>query len=742
MDFDKLEIKIEADSSKATSNVDRLGKSLRDLNSDLKSLNTTSLISLSAGVKQLSDSMALLSPMMKGKGNDFTTLSTRLSALANNTNPKALTMLGQSVRFLGSSLQTMASASSGASALASLSKSLSTLGYATTDKAISNLPLLTKELANMITTLSKLPVVNSNIQKLIASIAALAKQGSKVGSAGKSMTSSFNSTGLSLKSLRLRFLNISRVIGTVYANVWLLIRAFKALGGAIRTAMNYTETLNYFNKAFDNIAKKATGNWKELGYESADAYYKSFAERASQVTSQMARLTVGADGSFQLSGKTLGLGGNATAKYQAQFAQLASSMGVSSENATKLSEVMTKLGGDLSSIRDEDIEETWGRMSSGLLGMARSMDRYGANVRVAGLDQKLLELGIDASAKNLSQQDKMLLRVITTLDSTKFAWTDMIGTLYENANQLKLLKSGWSDLTTIIGGMFAPALRAVLPLINGVVVALQRLAIFVSHIFGLNVGSSIKDMGDDFSGISDALDDVDSSATGAGGSVKKLKDQLLGLDELNVIKTKDNSGGGGAGGAGSLQSITDAFNDATEEYLKAWQDAFDNMEDRISGIADTITNSEAFKTLRMLFLDLKQGDWSGVGQDISKLFTISVDGITDLLKSVDWTKVGTNIGKFLEGLDFSGMFESINRLIDTIIMGGLDLWVASFNEAPLETALITALSVCTFTGLGKEFLSKFVAGIATAVVGFDIGKEISKAILAKMMEIMMLQSAT
>lgn len=733
MNYDNLEIGISAKTTSAVNSIKKLSDSLSTLSSNLNKVDASKFASLSKGMQDLATGVTALKSATQGGTNNIATLATNLKSLSN-LSASALNGVIGAIKKLSDSFATFGISGQAISSISTLSNSLAQLGGANVTKAVQGMGNLTVALKNLLTEISKAPAVNSNVIKLIDSMARLTANGQKVSSTANSIGRAFNTTSKSTFRLHYSFRGISSSIGRLYGELWLLIRAVKSLGSAIKSAMSYGETLNYFEKAFDDIASRSTEDWKNLGYESATEYYQALSDtlkaEAKGINEQLTGMTSNGKG-FQVStNKNLGLNTTDTLKAQTRFAQMSASMGVATNNATLLSNVMTKLGGDLASLYDTDFNSVWGNLQSGLAGMSRVMDKYGVNVRNANLNQTLLELGIDTTVDKLGQEDKVLLRTIVMLKGTTSAWGDLAETLNSNANQLRLLQGNWQKLTTIIGSMFAPVLQKILPIINAVVVALQRLASFVASLFGIEAdfGSAI---GGGLEDTSDYLDGIGDSADNASGAVKKLKNQLLGLDELNVISSKDNSGGGAGGIGGAGGQLNEAFLKATQEYLDAWQTAFDNMEDRISRIADIITNSEAFKTLKELFIDLKDGDWSGVGQDISKLFTISVDGITDLLKSIDWTKVGTNIGKFLEGLDFSGMFESINRLIDTIIMGGLDLWVASFTEAPLETALITALGVCTFTGLGKAFLGKVVAGVATALVGFDIGKEISKLIFGE-----------
>lgn len=113
-------------------------------------------------------------------------------------------------------------------------------------------------------------------------------------------------------------------------------------------------------------------------------------------------------------------------------------------------------------------------MASGITGMSRALDKYGINIRVANLQQELYNLGIDATVSSLSQSDKAILRTITILNSSKYAWADLASTINQPANQVRMLKSNFEALGRSIGTLFLPIVAKVLPYINGLVMALER----------------------------------------------------------------------------------------------------------------------------------------------------------------------------------------------------------------------------------------------------------------------------
>lgn len=216
-------------------------------------------------------------------------------------------------------------------------------------------------------------------------------------------------------------------IGMFYAKFFLLIRAFKMIGKVVEDAMDSIEVVNYFNAAVDQVTKRADlSKWQELGYDSAESYANSFKEGMLKTTEQMSGYTLNAAGNLVQSGmKNFGIDSSILMNYQAQFAQMASSIGVSSEYSTKISRAMTEIGADLASVKNMDFKDVWDNLSSGLTGMSRAVDKYGINIRNAALQTELSNLGINANVQALSQADKAMLRTIVILNSSEYAWGDL-----------------------------------------------------------------------------------------------------------------------------------------------------------------------------------------------------------------------------------------------------------------------------------------------------------------------------
>lgn len=346
-----------------------------------------------------------------------------------------------------------------------------------TGQTASQLSMLSKALLEFFNAMRDAPNISSDVIRMTEALAQLAKAGGNIGSATSSVSNSFNTISTSssrteiairgmtrifstfalktislgqkaafaiakigtaainaaskLKNMSGIFATISNKVNSLYMRMFFLQRVGSTLFRPIKSAVDYVETLNYFNSAFKQVAENMdTDEWKKSGIKSAEAYADSFQERAKQLSRKLTGFEVSDTGELtRTNTASLGLDPEKTMQYQATFAQMASSMGDTSETALKLSNALTMVGADLASVRNMDFEDVWQDMASGLTGMSRSMDKYGINIRNANMQQELYNLGIDTSISKLSQADKTILRTIILLNNSQYAWGDLANTI-------------------------------------------------------------------------------------------------------------------------------------------------------------------------------------------------------------------------------------------------------------------------------------------------------------------------
>lgn len=656
---------------------------------------------------------------------DMTGLSNLISSL-NKLGGKAATqatanlkpMKEQILQFV-SGLNGLGTINFNMSGLSSLVSSLSKLGGKTVTNAITNIPLLADKLKYLMQVLSTAPSVSQNVIQMTNALANLASQGNKVGTASNVFVGGLNCTSKAMKSSRLHALSLAAAFGKFYASYFLVIRGIKKLLNSIKSSMDYIETLNYFNQAFRQVADNAdVSAWEEYGYKSAEAYANSFAERSKQLTQKLTGYEISNEGDLtRTSMPSLGLDPEKTMQYQATFAQMSSSMGVASETALKLSNALTMIGADLASVRNMNFTDVWDDMTSGLVGMSRTWDKYGVNIREVNLQQKLNDLGIQANISNLNQQDKAILRTIVLLDSTRYAWGDLANTINAPANQLRVLQANFQSLARTIGSLFLPVVSAVLPYINALVVALQRLFSWIAGLFGINLSSFVSSVGASAADMGIVADEADDTANGldsAADSAEKLRKSLASYDELNVVpeKTDTSTGsiGGGGSGLGDMSALNAALDEILNEYQKEWDKAFADIQTNANKFADNVANA------------FKEGGLEGVGEYFS-------ESLTNMLNNIDWNKVysgarsfGTGLANFLNGLISPDLFSAVGKTVasalNTAIYAALSFG-ETFNFKNLGLSIASAINsfftTFDFAALAKT-INVWVTGILDTLI--------------------------
>lgn len=507
-----------------------------------------------------------------------------------------------------------------------------------TKKTSDQLENLSKNLKSFFQAMSTAPKISRNTVQMTQAIAQLANAGGNTGRAAQSTANAFNRLGQGASGAVRKVNSLGSAIGNVGTNAkrsapsitslvakfWALKTAATKFTGAIESSMNFLEDYNYFQAAFRQVADKVGKTWSEAGYDSAEAYADSFSQRARELTDKMSGFDVSDNAilTANKSGKSLGMDPSMLLNYQGQFAQLSSSMGTTSEQALKLSNALTMIGADLASVKNLDFKTVYENLSSGLVGMSRAVDKYGANIRVANLQQYASNLGLQTAVSKMDQASKAMLRTIVILDSTRYAWADMANTINMPANQLRILRANLVSCARALGNIFMPVIAAVLPYINGLVIAFQRLLTYIGSLLGVDtkIGKMFGSIGGGSENLSEALDsiddsgisDVDSSAKDTSNSLKdatknakKLKQFLASYDELEVMSKDDSSLSDLANSkikAPALDTsaldagiLNDALDKLLNEYQKKWNAAYNSMENKAMAFANKVT--DAFKKL-------------------------------------------------------------------------------------------------------------------------------------------------
>lgn len=574
----------------------------------------------------------------------------------------------------------------------------------------------------------------AELDKLIAklgqaSTAMQSVKGMKNASTGvKGTTNSLKSyTGTANKAAKSTF-SLASAFGKFYASCFLVIRGIKAIGRAVSSSMDYIETYNYFNVITQKIGAEFGSAWKENGYSSAEEYANSFKSRLTDLTTKMTGYKIGAEGGLtETSTIGLGLDPEAITNFEASIASITNAVGLIGEASISTSTALTMLSADMSSLKNVDLQTVMTNFQSGLIGQSRALYKYGIDITNTKLAEYALAEGISKKVSEMTQAEKMQLRMIAILDQSKVAYGDMANTINSVANQYRVLKQQVSNLARTFGNLFVPLLQSALPIINGITIALTRMFSWIGTIIygsekwkkimdGVSKGYSdtgLEALGEDADDTTGAIEDTSKA-------VKELKGNLQGFDKLNIVSKKEDTGTDTNVGGGGID-LSGKISDSLLNYQNVWDKALTDMESRVQSFVDKITR---------FFAPLKE-PIEKIAAAIGKLHEALTpfrkgfgEGFTDffeLLVEIG-AKVLEDIAEVLEyfGVTVSGVPED-----DLESLGyALGVLAAAFLVFKVGGVVYTAATSLFSLLKGFKTIGKIAILVSVAIWGFEIGKEL------------------
>nr|DAT22283.1 MAG TPA: minor tail protein [Bacteriophage sp.] len=701
MELDSLEVKITGTATKAINSVDKLINQLTRLSTSLATVNGSSLSGLANGVSQLGSAMQ----NMNAGTADFTRFAKNITKIGS-VDSVALTNTATSLQAVTKAVASISAIPQNATQVTEFAKSLGKLGSKSIENAVVNIPKLGNALNGLMTTLSRAPTVSQNVIQMTNALANLASQGSKVGTSSNSLQKSLYGVSTSTRTATKSSWNLASAIGKFYATYFMVIRGSKKLIEAIKSTTDYIEAFNYQAVAFGKIGSEWDKDYEKYGYDNATAYAESFQSRVNDTLGKLSGLKVNVQGGLleESGAKNLGLNIQEVTQYASQLASVTNSLGQTGEATTAITKSMTMLAGDISSLFNVDYSTVAQNLQSGLIGQSRALYKYGIDITNATLATYAYNLGISKSVSEMTQMEKQQLRVLAILDQSKVSWGDLANTINSPSNMLRQFSNNMKEVGMVAGQLFIPILSKVMPVVNGVTIAIKRLLVGLASLMGVKIDfesfgqSGYKDTSDGLEDISDGYKDVADSA-------KKATLSLMGFDEINKLQDDTSSSkGSSGGGGGSTIDLTDDITKAAADYEAAWNKAFANMENSATEWADRI--EKAIKkgdwyeigtyAGKQINKGIKAFPWEQTGKMITKAICGALDFIRGFIDSINEEELGRDLVKFLDGINIG---EITVKILDLII----DL--SKPNTKLLWGALQEIYERYGMSGILKSFLS-------------------------------------
>ena len=629
--IESLELEIKQSSGSAVQGIDALSSSLTKLKGATKGG-----VGLTSVVNQIRNLNAALNSVDASSIDKIDKLAGSLEKLKGLGGLKISSSIASQLKNIGSAVSSLTGVDF--SSISRISKSLSSLG--SIGKSVG--------LQSAITQLRKIPelakTLNSvNWTQFTAQIDKLSKALSPLAAQLNVVAAAFSKLPANLKALIQNTNNLatannvaSKSYINLYAKLRMAITAVKTFARVVASwitlSNKYVEDLNLFTVALGDGAEEA----------------QRFAENVSEL--------MGIDPAEWL-------------RNQGIFNTIIKGFGVVNDKALIMSKNLTQLAYDISSFYNISFTDAFTKLQSGIAGELEPLRRLGYDLSIARLQQEAYTLGIEKKVTAMTQAEKSQLRYYAIMTQVTDAHGDMARTLHAPANQLRVLQAQVTQAARALGNIFIPALNAVLPYAIALAKAIRLVANAIASLIGFKLPEiDYSSLSAGANAVGEAAEQAEDGYGGAAKAAKKLKDNLLGIDELNIIRPDDNSAGGSGSGVGIGG---EGFEIELPEY--------DFLGDLVTSKVDEIIE--------------KIKEWLGLTEDINSWSDFFHTRLGHILTTVGAISLGLAAWKISRG-----------------VMDALS-WIHALKGFGLANPLIIAVGISLLiTGVALE-----VAGILDAI---------------------------
>lgn len=428
-----------------------------------------------------------------------------------------------------------------------------------------------------------------------------------------------------------------------------------------------------------------------------------------------------------------GLSETMAKRYVGTFGAMSKSFGFSESQAYDMSTALTQLTGDVASFYNISQDLAYIKLKSVFTGETETLKDLGVVMTQSALDQYALANGYGKTTSEMTEQEKVALRLAFVQKQLSAASGDFIRTSDSWANQVRVMQLQLQSLKATVGqgliNIFTPVLKVINVLLGKLATLANAFKSFTELITGKKSSGQTSGSGagltGDASGVQDTADTYGQAADNAGkladstedvadatkDAAKAAKGYLSPLDEINRYSTQDTSStasktpsasGSGSGGGTSLPSAV-----SNVDYGKVAEG--ETALDKISKSAEKLAN--LLKKLWKPFQDA----WKKEGKNTINAANIALSGIAKLAKSVGkslvevWTN-GTGTTMLTTMLKIA---QNVLKTIGNIASGFADAW----NKNNVGTQIIQNIADALVVVM--QFVEKIAEDTATWAANLD-----------------------
>lgn len=174
--------------------------------------------------------------------------------------------------------------------------------------------------------------------------------------------------------------------------------------------------------------------------------------------------------------RSLGTSRQAALEAAGTFGNLFTSMGIGDDVSADMSTSLLTLAADLSSFNNIDPSEVFIKLRAGLVGEAEPLRTLGVNISAAAIELKAFELGLASTTDELTPAIKAQAAYALIMEQTTNAQGDFARTSEGFANQTRIMKAEFADLSATVGEMFLPYAMQLIEWVRSAVTWFQSLS--------------------------------------------------------------------------------------------------------------------------------------------------------------------------------------------------------------------------------------------------------------------------
>ena len=281
------------------------------------------------------------------------------------------------------------------------------------------------------------------------------------------------------------------------------------------------------------------------------------------------------------------------------------------------------------------------------------------NNKVNEYKQKIETIKIDKHASDVQKLQKGFSGVGTSVERVTKRISRLILSIFGIRSALMIIRRASSDLANYDQD-YANKLeyirfvlaQAIAPILKGIVNLVMTILSYINAIaqawFGVNLFAN---------GSAENFKKMKAGASGVSKTVKEIKKQLAGFDEVNILSADSDTGtspGAGGVGIGDLPDLS-KIQGKVPEWLQWILDHKDEVIAGLLGIAGAIVAmkiADLLKSLGLISDDLSAIKAVGIGLMISSI-VYGIKSLLEYLKNPSWENFGKiiqSIGGFVLGL--------------------------------------------------------------------------------------------